>query len=245
MRSAPRLILGLVVGFTGLSIVRAADVAADKPPEPLQGPGVRPGYPDAFTLAYIVAPESISPNGKFGIIFDYNLSAVSDTDARNYLIAIKPVRILGMLNCDPYFAGKNHGDLTVTWAPDNRAVLVTIGSKWGPGAVELVQLSDDRIENETPMLDRVYALLRSDYQKCGAERFNDYLAYLIDDDEDDSWTFDHQGQLHVDCTAVTNPKRDPNEKSWSAKFHGIWNVKEGRFVQQRVTRTFCGTYKGE
>jgi len=72
------------VWFTSAAFSSAADESpAPVPDIEIHGPNVRPGFPDAFALAYKLADDSISPDGKYGLISP-NLHRISYEVARDF-----------------------------------------------------------------------------------------------------------------------------------------------------------------
>ena len=88
--------------FTVILLASAAfSTAADDSPTPapkieIRGPNVRPGYPDAFALGYKLAENSVSPDGKYGVIYADNSLLAEREVACNFLVALEPFRILGV-----------------------------------------------------------------------------------------------------------------------------------------------------
>ena len=59
------------------------------------------------------------------------------------------------------------------------------------------------------------------------------------------WDINDKGQVVVDATCATNPKHDPETKSWECTFQGIWDIAQGKWVEKKFKRTFSGQYKEE
>src|SRR5436190_17373415 len=135
--------------------------AADESPAPvpdieIHGPNIRPGYPDAFALGYKLADNSISPDGKYGVIYadpqriDYEV-------ARNFLVGLKPFRILAVTEGAACYGRRD--ELVVEWAKDNSAVVATVEGKWGPVAFTLFELQDGRVKRRTNLYAEIVRLL--------------------------------------------------------------------------------------
>jgi hypothetical protein len=117
-----------------LSATAAFSLAADESPTPvpgveIRGPNARPGYPDAFALGYKIAEDSISPDGKYGIIYADNPLLAEREVARNFLVALKPFRVLAVAEAYRYY---DREALAVEWTKDSSAALVEVPGKWGP-----------------------------------------------------------------------------------------------------------------
>ncbi len=112
--------------------VRTANCAEDSEDTIIfHGPAVHPGYPDAFSTDYFLPKDTVSPNGKYGLIFpDRELSV---NPGRDFIVALDPPQILTLLETDePEFEGMSHGGYSLEWSGDSSVALVTLDGKWGP-----------------------------------------------------------------------------------------------------------------
>src|SRR5215469_2593301 len=130
----------------------AFSTAADDSPTPapkieIRGPNVRPGYPDAFALGYKLAENSVSPDGKYGVIYCNNPDIVTEA-ARNFLVALKPYRILAVVD---EFSYRDRTELKTEWTKDSSTVLVDVAGKWGSSGYTLFELHDGRVTKQTDL----------------------------------------------------------------------------------------------
>jgi hypothetical protein len=121
--------------------VAAWSIAADESSTPapdveIHGPNVRPGYPDAFALGYEIAEDSISPDGKYGVIYADAHPIVDRDVGCNFLVALKPFRLLALTEAYNYY---NRKALNVEWTKDSSAALVDVEGKWGAVRVHVVR----------------------------------------------------------------------------------------------------------
>ena len=122
------------------------------------------GLPAKYAKDYLIASNTISPEREFAVMYPANEPKLSDSD---YVVALKPFAVLTKLATDrPYFRNENHGSLKATWSGDSSAVLITLGIKWGPGDVFLVELKNGKAARTTNLLAKVRAALLPDYRKA-------------------------------------------------------------------------------
>jgi hypothetical protein len=194
---------------------------------------VHPGYPDAFYLSYTLRKSAVSPNGKYGIIFP---DRTRMDDPANFLVAVKESRILGEIDFQPddiYFAGKNHGGLTVRWAPNSSAVLVVTEGKWSPRELIVVELKDGRIGRQTPLIGALEKGIHAAAPKAaGLDR-----AMVELEVKDIAWKAGKSLQLQFKCEVSTNPKGFPNEDSWSGSIVALWDAAQHKFTEVKVKQT--------
>jgi hypothetical protein len=247
MKLARLVSLVLAAALQPAPAARSGDLGSTQDLPSPNGPMFFPGYPDAYALGYEVHPDSISPNGKYGILYCANRSMVEYEQSvlADYLVSLKPFQIVAALEGDVYFAGKNRSDLSVAWTENSTAGLVTVESRWGPGSVDLIEIADGKLVRQTNLLEKAFALLKPDWQNCKSQPYNENFLFVIRSDIEAGWAFDANNRVHIDCTGETNPKHLPDEKSWAARLEAVWDIKDGRFVQTKITRLQCGNYKEE
>jgi hypothetical protein len=195
-------------------------------------------------LGYKVHPDSISPDGKYGIIYCTNPTIVryEISRMRNYLVSLLPYQILGPLEGEIHYLGRNHSDLFVIWADGDEAALVWSDLKWGPSSMVLIEIKSGKLVRQTNLLEKAVALLTPNFQNCKAKPFNEYFPFWIVPHGGEEWTFDGAVHVCIDCTGETNPKHIPRKRSWAARLQAVWNIKEASFDQTNVSRVLCGYY---
>jgi len=195
-------------------------------------------------LAYKVHPDTISPDGKCGIIYCSNPAVVryENSRMRNYVVSLMPFRIIGALEGDVYFAFRNRSNLSVTWTDDRSSALVTVDGRWGPRSVVLIEIVNGKLVRQTNLLEKAIALLRCDCESCKSEPYNEHFLFVIVTQHDVEWSFDGDNRVCIDCTGESNPKQLSAEKSWAARLQAVWDIKQASFIQTKVSRILCGYY---
>lgn len=209
--------------------------AADAPDVPL------PTLPADYK-AYMIDPDSISPDGKYGVMY---LSAMPDDDnapIKNFVVALKPFSIVVELpkSDDAYFAHKNHGDFAACWTKDSSAVVVMQGSRWGPGTVFVVPIHEGKAGPIAELAAPIRKYAQPDLDKVKHERYNDYYDFVFSGDND--WKINNKGQVVVEVDCTTNPKEDPGTQMWEGHFSGLWDIAQAKFVMHEFKRTFAGVH---
>lgn len=219
----------------------AFSTAADDSPTPapkieIRGPNVRPGYPDAFALGYKLAENSVSPDGKYGVIYCNNPDIVTEA-ARNFLVALKPYRILAVVD---EFSYRDRTELKTEWTKDSSTVLVDVAGKWGSIGFTLFELHDGRVTKQTDLYAQIQRLLEPAFRRAKVEPYNDFFHFILDsqgENRENGMRIDPDGQrIHVDLFATSNPKPiEPPIKTWGGHLEAIWSIPEGRWLTQKVT----------
>src|SRR5438552_4408898 len=112
--------------------------------------------PGKYAKTYLIADSTISPNKNFAVIYP-TLDASESTDAGDFLVSLKPFRILAKLDTKwPHFQNKSHGGISAEWSEDSAVALVTLDSKWGPGDIFLFELEDGKVKRTTNLLAKIH-----------------------------------------------------------------------------------------
>jgi hypothetical protein len=218
----------------GVSVALSADDEADTP-IPFHGPHVRPGYPDAFHVGYVLRRSAVSPNKRYGIIYPRRF--LEENPGADFVVDVPGSRVLALLETDqPYFVGRNHGSIDVKWAPDSSAVLVENGGKWMPRNLFLIEMKDGAVLRQTDLLEplaRVFAAAIAKAERSRAsEASPDELSLTSV-----KWKSGRGAQLEIKCDGGTNPKGFPERSAWNGQAVAVWDVAQHKFVQQKVTQT--------
>jgi hypothetical protein len=229
----PLVVLGAVFAL-GITIAFSAE-DEEETPIPFHGPGVHPGYPDAFHVGYELLPSALSPNKRYGIIYPKRF--LEDNPGADFVVDVPGSRLLASLDTeDPYFVGRNHGSLACHWSPDSSAVLVDNGGKWMPRNLLLVELKDGAVVRQTDLLDpllRVFAPAIAKAERSSAKDASPGELSITSV----KWKNGRGAQLEFKCEGSTNPKGFEDQSAWAGKAVAVWDVAQRKFVQQKVTQT--------
>ena len=213
--------------------------AADESPAPvpdieIHGPNARPGFPDAFAFGYQFADDSISPDGKYAVISP-NIHRISYEVARDFLVALKPFRILAVNEAESSYDIRN--TTFVEWAKDNSAVVISVDGKWGPVGFTLFELQDGRVKRQTNLYAEIVRLLEPAYRRAKVKPWNELKHFNFDGGEGAHLESDGR-QIHFNVDATNNPKpMDPPMRTWHGHFEGTWSIPEARWVTHKVTNS--------
>jgi hypothetical protein len=228
--------------FTVILLASAAfSIAAEDSPAPaskieIRGPNVRPGYPDAFALGYRLAENSVSPDGKYGVIYCNDPDIVTE-GARNFLVALKPFRILAVVD---EFSYRDRTELKTEWTKDSSAAVVEVAGKWGPIGFTLFELPDGRVTRQTNLYAQIERLFEPSFRRTKVDPYNDFFHFILEsqgENQENEMRVDPDGQrIHVAVFATSNPKpMDPPIKTWGGHLEAVWSIPEGRWLTKKIT----------
>lgn len=191
----------------------------------------RRGLPDAFALAYELDADSISPDGRFGVIVPNAKSGFENAEiARDFLVALKPFQILAG-NKGSYYRGAN--GMAVDWTRDSSAALVTLAGRWGTISATLFELRDGRVTRCTNLLAEVDKQVAPRFPKGKVQPYSG--NQLFSPETTDSWSFSDNGkQVLIELDGNTAPNSAPGLQ-WQVSFKGTWSVPEARWIEKKIT----------
>ena len=203
------------------------------------------GLPPKYAKDYLIAASTLSPDRKFAVIYPTKDPEESPGGA-NYVVALKPFAILTKLETKrPYFKNESHGGLDANWSDDNSVAMVTLGSKWGPGDLFLIELKDGKLKRVTNLLAKAHDLLLPDYQDAKAGRYNDYYDFIFETEDAPDFQLDGSKAVRINARATTDPKGASDGPVWDGRLEAVWDIPQAKFTSQKVTREFAGVRKDE
>jgi len=229
-----------VILLASAAFSRAADESPTPAPQAeIQGANVRPGYPDAFAFGYKLAEDSVSPDGKYGLIYCDDPSIVERDAGRNFLVTLNPFRILAVVDAYRYY---DREDVDVEWAKDSSVALVGVPGKWGPIGFTLFEFHDGRVTRQTDLYAQMAGLLEPGFRQAKVQPYNDIIHFILDsggEDKEPETQIDPDGKrIHVDVFATNNPKpMDPPMKTWGGHLEAVWSIPEARWVTHKATNS--------
>jgi len=230
--------MALLVVLSSLNyVVAQEDSGKPTPRSEKRGSRESAARPEEFPKGYEVFENSISPNKKFGVIFPNPRKGFEDEEnGRNFLVALKPSRVLAPNEGHVYFGPHSSKQMQVTWSNNSSAVIVIVAGKWGAIGSTLFVLKDNKVSQRTDLMAEINKALKTKFPK-GIRPYNDKL--LIAPEGDEEWEFSEDGkEVRIAVEGNTAPNLAPGER-WSATFKGTWSVPAGKWTQKEITsRTY-------
>ena len=204
---------------------------------PFHGPDVHPGYPDAFQLHYVLPKDTISPNGKFGLIFPGRALGETENDSVNdFVVSLEPSEILTRLDTAyPEFEGKSNGGYEIEWSPDSSVALLTLEARWGPGEFFLIEFQEEKVGRITNLDKKIQQLLEPDFRKAKVDPFNDSTKFIYEYPESQApfCKLEKSNLVRIDAFVTNDPH---GYNPWRARLRAVWDIRNAKFTEQHVSR---------
>jgi hypothetical protein len=177
------------------------------------------GWPDG----YVIAENSKSPNGRYGVLIPTRDEAGSFDDedkVPNTLADLKAHKRIAVIRDAHYYQGQNHRDLSVQWTEDSSWCAVVFEGRYGFAAITLIELKSgtqtDIGEHIQKELDaNITAQAGFDSSGYGSAKFRAGPGQTV----------------LVRATAYTNPKALPDQRNDSAVFLGTFDLAKHRWTR--------------
>jgi len=239
-----RRILCLAVACLGFWVPASGQTQSE-----LYSSNFEPTPPESFPATYAdyqILPGTISPDQQFAAIYPKRSRLYALDHYGLFLVALKPFRVMAQLPLgNSNLAENTRCDFASSWAKDSSAFVMIAGYRWGPEKVSVVALKEGKITGQMELTKEVRRIIRSDFKASRARPYNDHYEFVFTDhysgiqvpkDEKSSgWDLDDAGHVRIECVCTTDPK-GIDEKGWSVKFSGVWDIRTKCFLSKEFVR---------
>jgi hypothetical protein len=183
-----------------------------------------PDKPISWPEDYVTHEHSTSPDGQFGILVpSQEIGADNATgDLNNFVVNLKTHQVLGKIDDADYFEHQNHRGLTVVWAPDASACVLTYEGRFGSDTVLLVELKGSRF-TETDIGKHIDKSLAA---AAGEEGTNSVW-----------FRFAPGGKIRARGLTYTGNPKLMDEHSRQARFTGTYDRARKKWIASESRRT--------
>ena len=145
------LALGLVLNTSGMLRAETGGDSAE-------------GLEGEYAKHYLISKSTMSVNEKVAVIYPRDEFSKSK-EARNFLVALKPFKVLGVLPASKLLSeNSNHTLVAADWTNNDSLALITSYLEWGPVDVFLMELTDDGLKRITNMMVKMRELVRPKFR---------------------------------------------------------------------------------
>ena len=215
------LLTSIAIAITLAGLIRAQEES----PSPGEDAKTYPEVPKQ----YEVGEDTISPDGRFGILYPVRDENSNDGPAfPNLLVQLKPYEVIKELDVDPAWKDMR-GAPTAKW-DGNEFVAIWRQMKWGNEDLVVYELANDKIKREEKIWPDIVKYFDRDFHQRFMQKYpneSDNYTFVADNSDVKSFEFkDHKLLLNI--SAENKPNLAPGP-IWSAELHGVWDLDRAKF----------------
>jgi len=126
--------------------------------------GVAIGLAEDWPGDFVVEKDSISPDGRYGILIPSIESPVGENFGEvNYLADIKEHKVLGRVQDAQYSENANHANLKTSWVPDSRLCVLEYQTRYGIHSIVVLEVEAGALVRQSsiaePALKEIEAVM--------------------------------------------------------------------------------------
>jgi hypothetical protein len=217
------LISSLMIAIAVTTLSRAQEESAS----PAEQPKTYPEVPKQ----YEVGEDTISPDGRFGILYPVRDESSNEEPAfPNVLVRLKPYEVIKELDVDPAWK-EMRGAPAAKWG-GNQFVAIWRQMKWGNEDLVVYELVNDKVKREEKIWPKIVKYFDHDFHQRFLKKYpKESVSYTFVADNSDVKSFEFKDhKLLLNISAENKPNLAPGPV-WSAELHAVWDLDKARFAK--------------
>ena len=177
---------------------------------------------------YEIGEKSLSPNGRFAIL--YPMSKDSDTAELppNLLVSLKPYSALTRVGTEGGRCQGARDEPLAKWN-GNSIVAIWITARWGMKDLAIYEIEADQIKRVQPVWRRVWLLFDEDFRKRFLSKYPDEKGSGVifvskHEGPDSKPEFEFKGHKILLTLFADNKPNLSVTPHWTASLHAVWNL---------------------
>jgi hypothetical protein len=176
---------------------------------------------------YVVGTESVSPNGRFAIL--YPVRGDNDADLPpNLLVCLAPYAVLTTIGTEGGRWEGARGQPLARWY-DNSLVAIWVAQKWGIEDLAIYEIERDAIKRIQPVWRQVRLLFDRDFKERFLKNYPDEkgsgVIFVSQGEGPDSKPeFEFKGGKMLLNLFADNKPNLSTTPHWTASLHAVWNL---------------------
>jgi hypothetical protein len=181
---------------------------------------------------YVVGTESVSPNGRFAIL--YPVRGDNDADLPpNLLVCLAPYSVLTRIGTEGGRWEGARGQPLAKWN-GNSVVAIWVAQKWGIEDLAVYEIEKDEIKQIQPVWRQVRLLFDQDFQKRFLKEYPDEKGSGVIFVSQNNVTagkpeFEFKGRKLLLNLFADNKPNLSTTPHWTASLHAVWNLDKADF----------------
>src|SRR5882724_6200564 len=176
---------------------------------------------------YVVGTESVSPNGRFAIL--YPVRGDKDADLPpNLLVCLAPYAVLTTIGSEGGRWEGARGQPLAKWN-GNSIVAIWIAARWGMEDLAIYEIEADEIKRIQPVWRQVRMLFDRDFRERFLSKYPDEKGSGVifvskGEGPDSKPEFEFKGRKMLLNLFADNKPNLSTTPHWTASLHAVWNL---------------------
>src|SRR5262245_52526705 len=182
----------------------------------------------AIPEGYEIGDKSISPNGRFAILYPIHKGDDNGELPPNLLVCLKPYSVLTQIGTE---GGRWQGarDQPLAKWSGNSIVAIWIAARWGMKDLAIYEIERDEIKRIQPVWRRVWLLFDEDFRKRLLIKYPDekgsgVIFVFKGEGPDSKPELEFKGRKMLLNLFADNKPNLSITPHWTASLHAVWNL---------------------
>jgi hypothetical protein len=181
---------------------------------------------------YVVGTESVSPNGRFAIL--YPVRGDNDADLPpNLLVCLAPYAVLTRIGTEGGRWEGARGQPLAKWN-GNSIVAIWFAARWGMEDLAIYEIEADEIKQIQPVWRQVRILFDRDFRERFLSKYPDEKGSGVifvskGEGPDSKPEFEFKGRKMLLNLFADNKPNLSTTPHWTASLHAVWNLDKVEF----------------
>jgi hypothetical protein len=202
--------------------------AQEESPSPTAEEKSYPGVPKE----YEVGEDTISPDGRFAILYPVRNEESDASLPSNVLVRLKPYAVLKEVESEDGYGGGYwrgmRGEPRAKWN-GNSTVVIWHAHKWGDEDFAVYEIENDQVKRVQKIWLEVVKYFDRDFHVRFLKKYpneSDSYTFVNDPNMKEIEFKDHKLLLNIFADNKPNLAGGPH---WTAEFHGVWDIDKAKF----------------
>jgi hypothetical protein len=181
---------------------------------------------------YEVGQESVSPDGRFAILYPVRDEDGAQNPPPNLLVRLKPYAVLTKVGEEEGRPQGARREPLAKWN-GNSLVAIWIAAKWGSSDLWIYELENDTVKRVHPVFQKARKYFDRDFHERFLKEYpkeSDNFIFVSDENEERGvQEIEFKGRKVLLNLFADNKPNLAAGPHWTASLHAVWNLDRAKF----------------
>lgn len=181
---------------------------------------------------YEIGQESLSPDGRFAILYPVRGGEGAENPPPNLLVRLKPYAVLAKLGGEEGRWRGARGEPLAKWN-GNSTVAIWLAAKWGSSDLWVYEIENDKVKRVHPVFQEARKYFDRDFHERFLKQYpkeSDHFIFVSDGNEE-------RGVREIEFTGrklllnlfADNKPNLAGGPHWTASLQAVWDLDQAKF----------------